>query len=404
MRTTLHTTGTSGKYAYFGVGSSPAVADLFGFGQGSAAAALGYNKGANISSAGLVSPRGLPALAAGDWLITVAKDETYVSFTLQPLGTIGQTMYGTRIPVSSFPGGVVNTMFLSANDTAVGGMNWGPVVFYGELAIPPSSAWTVGGVGLFGAGKPLVFQRVDPVTGCGHIICVPGSMDRRIPAPIVLFCHQGQSGVAASPWSDTRMAGVTAAIETGGYILVSSDNGPGIAGGTTQDKWGNQAGLDDYKAVVDWTRKHFMTGQLMLLGPSQGGLFALNLLRQRKLGGIAAAVLICPLGSLAQGESDPTYQASVWAAYGASDHADWVNKSKGFSPVDQPGDAFRGTPIKMYYGLNDTETPPATNQQPLITKVTPYAAEVASVTGPVDHLDPSLYQGANVVAFFDKYR
>ena len=404
LRTTLHTTGASGKYAYFGVGSSPAVADLFGFGQGSASTAIAYNKGANISASGLVTPRAFPNLPAGDWLVTVTKDETYVSFTLQPLGTIGQTLYGSRIPISSFPGGVINTIFLSSSDTTAGGMSWGPMVFYGELAIPPSSAWTVGGVALFGAGKPLAHMRLDPVTGCGHIVCIPVTADRRIPLPVTLFCHQGQSGVAASPWSDPRMAGITAALEAGGYILAASDNGPGITAGGTQDKWGNQAGLDDYKAVVDWTRQHFLTGPVMLLGPSQGGLFSLNLLRQRKLGGIAAAALICPLGSLNTGEGDPTYQAAVWAAYGANSHSDWLTKSKGYNPVKQSGDSFRGTPMKMYYGTSDTVTLPEVNQLPLIPKITPFATEFPVVTQAVGHLDAALYQGSDVVTFFDKYR
>ena len=400
-RTTLHATGSSGKYAYFGVGSSTATGDLVGIGQGSASTTAAVLRGANISSSELVLPRYLPSLTAGDYLCTVAVDETYVSFSIQSIPA-GQNVWGARVAKSAFPG-AINTLFFSANDTTAGGLNWGPLVVYNELALPPAAFRSVGGTTLFGTGKPLVMYRADPTTGIGHIVSIPGQLDSRAPAPFVLFAHQADTGVASSPWTESRMTNVMSALESAGYIFAASDNGPDITGGGTQDKFGNQSAQDDYAALATWVRQHFNTSSLVLLGPSEGGLTALNLLSKRALGGVTAAALISPATDMIAAEADSAYQSRLRAAYGASDSADFATKVVGYNPMGEPGWKFRGIPLKFYVGSSDTTAPPAVHIAPFQTKVLPYAQEATVVTEPVGHLDASLYQGSDLVTFFDTY-
>lgn len=401
-RTTLHATGTSSKYAYFGAGSSSAAADLVGIGQGSASTTAAILRGANISAANVIIPRTLPALTAGDYICTVARDETYVSFTIQKT-TGGQDVWGARVPVSAFPGGVVNTIFMSASDTTGGGLNWGPTVIYSELAVPPSSAWTVGGIALWGANKPLSFYRADPTTGFGHIISVPGNDDAATPSPVMMFLHQASTGVAVAPWSETRMANVTAAMEGAGYIIIASDNGPGVFGGGTQDKFGNQVGQDDYVALADWTRQHFATGSLVLLGPSQGSFFIQNLLMNKKLGDIAAVATISGGSNLLVMEQDPAFQAALRSAYGVSDTPSFITAATPFSPMSQDGWRFRGVPQRFYVGTTDTTAVVAVQTTPFINKIAPYSVEESVVSLAVGHLDDTLYQGSDLLAFYQKY-
>lgn len=401
-RTTLHVTGTTGKFAYFGCGASGATNDLVGIGQGSASTTAAILRGANISASALVIPRSLPVLSAGDYILTVARDETNVSFTIQAT-TGGQSVWGARVPVSAFPGGVINTIFMSANDTAAGGMNFGPVSIYSELAVPPSSAWTLNSYALYGAGKPLSFYRSDPITGFGHVISIPGDDDASAPSPIMLFMHQASTGVAITPWSETRMANVTNAMEGAGYIIVSSDNGPGITGGGTQDKFANQAGQDDYAALVDWTRQHFYTGSLVLLGPSQGSFFAQNFLLHKQLGDIAAVATISGGSNLIVMEQDVTYQAVLRAAYGASDTPSFIAAALPNDPLTKGGWRFRGVPQRFYIGTADTTAPPAVQTTPFVNKITPYSPEESVVSLAVGHLDDSLYQGTDLLAFYQKY-
>lgn len=402
-RTTLHATGATGKFAYFGAGASTAAADLVGIGQGSASTTAAILRGTNIAAANVVIPRTMPALTAGDYIVTVAADETVVSFSIQSIPT-GQNVYGARVLRSAFPNGTVNTIFLSANDTTAGGLNFGPLVIFNELAVPPAASRVVGSTTLFGTGLPLVFYRQDPTTGIGHIVTVPGTTDHRVPSPMVLFLHQATTGVASVPWTEARMANVLSALDTAGYILIASDNGPGIVGAGTQDKFGNAAGQADYVAAVSWARQHFNTGALFLLGPSQGSFFAQNLLAGRALGGIHAVATISGGSDLNKMANDPTYQAALLTAYGASSVSDFATKVVGFNPIDFPASQFRGVPQRFYVGTQDTTSVVADQVTPFITKIASYVPEAQVISANVGHLDASLYQGSDLVSFFEKYR
>lgn len=401
-RTTLHATGAASKFAYFGVGSSVNSVDLVGIGQGSASTTAAMLRGSNISAGNLTIPRAFPVLAAGDYLCTVAKDETHVSFTIQKT-TGGPDVWGARVPLSGFPGGAINTIFFSANDTVGGGLNWGPLIVYSELAIPPSTSWTVGGVALWGVDKPLSFYRADPSTGFGHIISIPGDSDSTNPSPVMLFLHQASTGVAVSPWSETRMTNVTAAMESAGFIIAASDNGPATTGGGTQDKFANQAGQNDYAALVDWIRQHFYTGSLVLLGPSQGSFFAQNLLMHKNVGDVAAVATISSGSDLIIMEQDLAYQAALRSAYGAVDTPSFIVAVTPFDPASQSGWRFRGVPQRFYVGTADTTAPPPVQVDPFVLKIAPYSVEESVVSLAVGHLHDSLYQGSDLLTFYQKY-
>lgn len=402
-RTTLHVPGTnSGKYSYFGV----VLADgsNFGIGQGSASSMMAVLRSGNIAAGDIVIPRQLPNFsAAGDWLCTISKDDTHLSVTMQPAGTTGQNVYGARIALAKLSSSI-STIFVSANDATAGGQNFGPVVINQAFAVPPASARTVGGVALFGAGKPLVHLFADKTSGFGRVMSVPGDLDARVAAPIVFHAHQSLTGVAFSPWTESRWANVLTAFESNGYVLVTSDGGPGYSGGGQQDKFGNQTAIDDAASAIDAARKNVNSSATFLLGTSMGNYLNLNLLAQRKVGGIHALANISGGSDLDPFVTDPTYSPLVLAAYGASDAADFETKSKGYNPIDDYASAFRGIPQRWYQGSTDTTNITAAQVTPFVNKVLPFVPEFEVVGGAVGHLDASLYQGNDLVAFFDRYR
>lgn len=408
-RSVIRVQGTTGAFAYFGVSSdapsaSITAANVLGMGMTSSSGAISDLKGANIAGT-VVKPRTYPstAIPAGEYLVTIAVDETHVSMTLQSKTDL-QYVYGQRITKSQLPGGAVNSIWLSASgDATASGVNWGPVVVHNELSVPPTSAWSPGSYALFGAGMPLVVMRADTSTGVGHMISVPGNVDPRIPVPLVLFAHQAGSGTSTTPWSDTRMANVISALDGAGYAVAASDNGPATTQGGTQDKYGNQAGMDDYAAAVNWARAHFPVGSLMLLGASQGTIFVQNLLQKRVLSGVAAAASISLATDLIAVEADATFQSAIRTAYGATSSADFATKVAGFNPAAVPGAGFRGVPQKFYVGSNDATAPPATHVTAFVATLAPYVPEATVVSLPVGHLDASLYQGSDLVTFFNKY-
>jgi hypothetical protein len=399
-RTTLKTTGAASKYAYFGVGNGT---DALAMGQGSASTIAFVSRSAGISAGAVAIPRALPTLTAGDYLVTVAKDETHLSLTIQPAGTTGQAVYGCRMKLSDWPGAQPNVIFVSANDTAGGGMTWGPLVIHEELAVPPLAKRMVGGVALFGTGKPLAFWRSDPTTNIGHMVHIPGDNDARMPTPVCLYLHQSLSGLASNIYTESRWANVLSALEGAGYIVAASDNGPDYTtGGGTQDSYGNQAGLDDEAALVSWVRGHQNTGALCLLAPSMGNFVAMNMLSQRVIGGIAAVAGISTGYDLYAGLSNPTYAAAMRTAYGAVDDADFYTKTALYDPARQAPWRFRGVPWRIYSGTTDTTAPTATSQA-WADKIAAYSPESAVVTATGGHLADALYQGSDIVAFFNRY-
>jgi hypothetical protein len=405
-RVTLHTTGVAGKFAYFGVlPASHANGEVLAIGQGSGSTTAAINRGATIPAAQVVIPRPLPALAAGDYLLTIAKDETHLTFTIQATPT-GQAVYGARVALSALPNPPAD-LYLAANDTTAGGMNFGPVVIHSDLAVPPLAARTVSGTALFSNTRPLVFFRADPATGFGHYVSIPGDNDPRVPAPVVLFCHQSLSATAPpgmAPWMESRWANVLAALTAAGYIVATSDNGPALTAGGSQDRYGNQSGQDDYLALVEWVRQHAATGPLFLLGASMGAYFVHNLVGGRALGGIAAAATISGGTDLRLALGNQPYRPRALAAYGAANDADVATKPEGFNPIDGPGPTFRGLPHRFYAGSTDTLAPPEATAEAMAAKVQPYGPEAGVVTVATGHLGDGLYQGSDLVAFFDRYR
>ena len=168
-RAQLHCTGTSGKYAYFGIGDGT---NSLAIGQTSSSATAFVNRSAGISAGAVIIPRTMPALPVGDYLCTITKDEAYISMTIQPAASAGQAIYGCRVKISDLPL-APTVLFFSANDTAAGGLNWGPCVIYEELAVPPLAKRSVAGVNLFGSGRPLAHWWADPTTGIGRMDGLP---------------------------------------------------------------------------------------------------------------------------------------------------------------------------------------------------------------------------------------
>lgn len=400
MRGTLKTTGTAGKSAYMGV--SAVDGSVFALGQTSTGPNMFVTRTGAFPSAAVGFPRALPALPAGDYLVTITKDETALSLTMQQAGTSGQMVYGTRILLSALTS-PLDKVWLSSSDTSAAGLTWGSVVIYNELAVPPAAARA----GLFTNTQPLVIWRQD-TNGNGWYLSVPGNYDPRVPSPLVTFCHQSfaSSGAGGSaPWSEARWANVLAALNAAGYIVVSSDNGPALTSGGTQDKYGNQACLDDYYALIKWTRQRFNTGMTFLLGASMGAYPMFNMLHRRELGGFGAAAAISGGFDLSLALKSSTYRVPVMAAYGASSDADYRAKTLAFDPRRQPGWKFRGVPVRLYSGAADTLAPADVAVAPIVNKLGPYSPEVGVVSVPgAAHLADTLYQGADLVAFFDKYR
>jgi acetyl esterase/lipase len=400
---------TAGKYVYCGVNSDTAAAvgsANNGFYVGISNNIYAQIKGANVT--GTSSNSITVAAPSGVYITTVFIDEETVSISVAPAGG-GQFTASTSIKRSQMPGGAINSLIISNGDaTGAGGTLVGPVTIMSDSCPPPIAQQSPGGVPLFDANKPICINRIDPATGIRHLIMVPGQYDPRTPMPVVLWCHQAATGTATGPYVEARWASIMAACKTSGYILVSSDNGTASTGASPYDKFGNQIGVDDYSAAIEWTRKHFNTGALFLFGTSQGGAFVQQILASRlnnSLGNIAGVASISPAIDLRALDALPPFQAAAWLAWGANSTASYMAAILGKNPIQYLPPAFRGVAQRFYVALDDTTTPKTVNIDPMVAKLTGYAPETGVVTVATGgHLADALYNASDIIAFFDRYK
>lgn len=408
-RTTLVSTGAaSARNAFFGVNGDA----VNGTGTKYIGLGIGTNGNVNIASGagitlGEVRSYGLNAgiVPAGTYLCTIAIDETSVSLSMQTLGSVTQTLALVVLPrtaLNATSSGAVNNVWLNTTGNSTTDLAFGPWIKVSDLVPPPLSQQTAAGTNLFGVNNPIIMGRID-ATGIRHVAAIPGNYDPRVPLPVVLFLHES-GGHAMKPWSQVAWANVLQALMAGGYGLLASDNGTSVTGGGNDDKWGNQAGQDDYAAAVEWYRTKFASGDICLYGPSMGGIFVQNILAKRQIGGIAAVAAVSPSAELILSAGDVTYGPGIRSAYGATDVLDMVEKSRGYNHVLHPALLLRGVPQRFYSGGSDSIAPPLYGVAPLLSRLTGFVPEVTEIVVPgVNHLDASLYQGSNVVTFFNTY-
>lgn len=328
---------------------------------------LAAYKGANVT--GTVASQGTGSIPAGDYVGTVVIDDTFISMTMQKVGE-QQLIYATRFRRTQLPGGTgaVPTLAITSTDTT-GALSFGPIqTIIGDIQ-PPALAdqRTVNSKVLWGSSTPTVIHREnDNLPGCRWAFRLPSNYDPRVPAPVVAFLHQANSAGVYSPFVDARWAALAPALDAAGIILAVSDNG---TTSTNWDKAGNQASLDDYAAMIAWARDNLNTGPLFLMSASGGGYPMWNLVAQRVVGNIAGVIGISSGADLIAASNDSTYQAAIWAAYGATDANDFLTKSAGYRPMQHDARILRGVPTYLKVMTTDTVVPPAVHHTPMVQKL-----------------------------------
>lgn len=346
------------------------------------------------------------ALPAGDYIMDIVIDETWISWALKApdYQSGGADFAYLRVRRAALPGGpTINNLSLTLGGTTA--TETGFAVHQGQI-VRGANALDWDSLDALLDDSPVQYQIEDDTTSIRWSVQTPRKQKDAVPAPVVLFMHgAGENG--RQPWTDAKTLTLTRALEAAGYIVCASDNGTAESGGALTDvnKFGNQASMDDYAKVIDYVRAHHSTGPVFLLGESMGTFSGLNLLQFRQLGGIAAFASICGQPDLSFAYADPTWQPEVTAAhaYPSADQAAWDAWMEDFNPRQQPGYEFRGVGIKFYVADDDATANPAVPGQ--------WAAENAgwfdfeeyhTPTG--GHMSPGAYQPADLVGFYDKHR
>jgi len=230
------------------------------------------------------------------------------------------------------------------------------------------------------------------------VVATPAGFDSRVPTPVVIYVH-GSGDVEEDVTvqnKPTAIGPVAAALVSAGYIVAS----PLL---TSSTNWGNPASIGAMEAVYRHLRDAYTLGPIVIMGHSMGGMVSLTTLARRVIPGVVGYVGIEAVYSLANMFANATYTAAIKTAFGmAADGSDYATKTAGYDPALRNGWEFRGLPMWLSSSAGDTQVNKTANAAALVTAVTPFNADITLFNSSGDHVDPTNFQSAAIVAFCNR--
>lgn len=240
--------------------------------------------------------------------------------------------------------------------------------------VPPAStsrpSSTVGPAGLRAGGRVVD----DPATR--SLVIVP----RKANGGLVVFLH-GWGQTRRSLLSRREEASVADALTEAGFTVLAAD--------AKGKAWGDAASVADYRTLIAGTRARYRLTDVFLMGESMGGLATMQL--ARTLTDVRAATVwfpVCDIRTI----HETRFQATIRSSWRGTSRAP-------ISPV-----AVGDTPLMVWASPADTVVDAATNAAVCVAEAKSAGATVTYIQTTGEHGDPSNYQPATVVRFFEKYR
>lgn len=320
------------------------------------------------------------ALAAGEYLVTVAGDAACFSMSISNADRSVEYVYRIARSTSIF---TVLQALVWAQDSR-GATGDGVGKFAAKLAISPVTDRTYENRGAWSVKT--VYSHVGDY---GMRIVIPGNYDPRKGAPVAIYFH-GATGSTGSEGLTGMPDAWDKALVNAGYITVFAAGGSGV-------NFGGPDAMTAYQAAYRWVRDRFNITGTVLVGGSMGGLTALNLLTRGAVPGVAGLVLIHPISDL-RWAYDVEADDPGWAGAGSGwrSHIDgrygitgtlpntYDLKTDGYDPALAQLARFRGVPVRVYHSPDDTIIPLAQSQA-FIARVAPAVNEATLVQITGDH-------------------
>jgi len=101
---------------------------------------------------------------------------------------------------------------------------------------------------------------------------------------------------------------------------------------------------------------------------------------------------------------NPTFTASIDAAWGSSSEATLVANSSGYDPIAAAPSSFRRVPYRINTGDPDTIVPPAGHSYPFEPIIAPVAVSTELNVIGSGHLSVAQYDASNIISFFSAHR
>ena len=393
----IYNDASTPKTAYigfqFGGVAAPAVnsPNFIGVGvQGTSSGRAGSYVGANFaSSTGQAALTDSPILTTGFYDAIVSMDATTISLVLRR-DSDGME-WSLSVPRSNAPnsGAVSYVVAYNGDSRGVNAVATHIQPLGAKKSLTGLRLKTAGGVNIEGERRRVIHP------GNGWRVQVPRGYTGKVAHPLVLFCHQASTGNRNSVWSESRMLPVTNALEAAGYMLASADD--------SGDRWGNQASLDNYAALVEYIQTNYNVSYVALLAPSMGGLSALNLIATEALTNVRAMAGIAPVCDLAKMYADAAWTSAIETAYSFSGSANYAAATDGYDPMLADAALFATVPIRIWASSSDTVVPEADHADAFAAKLAGVNPDISIVACTGAHLAADQYRAAEVVAFLDGY-
>lgn len=218
--------------------------------------------------------------------------------------------------------------------------------------------------------------------GLAYQIAIPRNANGR---GVVLFHGSGLTETAMySPY--VREA--TVAFLAEGYTVIGSIGQPSGQG------WGNNGEQANYAAVIAVARADHGVGDVLFWAMSMGGLSSLLLLSAGTVSGVTGWLGTYPVCNLDNMHDNPTYTATIDAAYGG----DYPGNSVGHDPVLLTGstlNGFQSLPMKAWASSEDTVVPRSENidlfKTVVASKTTIEIINATGEHGDLSHINPTAY-------------
>ena len=169
------------------------------------------------------------------------------------------------------------------------------------------------------------------------------------------------------------------------------------------DSWGNNNATADMLDLYNLLNSRRNITKVVLVGGSMGGVATALALANGSIPNIKGAYFIDAVLSLSALYANPTYTASIQAAYGiAGDGSDYAAKTAGHDPLLLNASAFTAKRLRFSASANDTTVNKANNTDAFRTMIGTTPTEYGLVTHTQNHLSRTGLSASDFVSFVQR--
>ena len=228
----------------------------------------------------------------------------------------------------------------------------------------------------------------------GIIAEVPGSYSASVQNPWVIYFH-GYNETDASILTG-NYSGAEQALLSAGYVVIAMNN-------TVQNCYGNAQCVQDVKALIEAAKEALsLTDRPFVMADSMGGFTMLNAIARGAVSPIAA-VGWCINTNLGWDYTSGGARVPITADYDISEATPYAEATQGADPMLGGGAIFAQVPLALWSSYADTVVLREQNTDPFASMVRAAGGSVVVHTSQGNHMDPSNFDPAAIIAFFQQH-